>query len=180
MAIRRRAWASNGVRKEAWVVDFKDPDGRRRLRTFKTKKEADLFEGRAAAIRSGIVPTPGQWASPVQFTVKLPDGHFRNGPNRETLASSLRTACPMPEPTTNNVILHVLAEMSPRSVIADVDNLLKPVLDALKGIAWLDDTQVCELLVRRVPSSARQFRIKLWSIPGPLLNTWIDAGYVGG
>ncbi len=31
----------------------------------------------------------------------------------------------------------------------DVDNLVKPVLDALKGLAFIDDEQVTDLLVRK-------------------------------
>ena len=31
----------------------------------------------------------------------------------------------------------------------DVDNLAKPVLDALKGLAFIDDEQVTDLLVRK-------------------------------
>jgi Holliday junction resolvase RusA-like endonuclease len=52
--------------------------------------------------------------------------------------------------------------LQPRHIIADVDNLLKPVLDALRGIAWIDDTQVCELMVRRVIGRQRQLRVTLW------------------
>lgn len=36
---------------------------------------------------------------------------------------------------------------------ADVDNLLKSVLDALNGIAWLDDAQIEEVHVLKVISS---------------------------
>jgi len=35
-------------------------------------------------------------------------------------------------------------------VWADVDNLLKTVMDGLNGVAWKDDRQVSELVVRRV------------------------------
>jgi hypothetical protein len=43
-----------------------------------------------------------------------------------------------------------------------VDNLLKPALDALAGVAYVNDTQVIECLVRKVPSRNRMLRIKLW------------------
>ncbi|WP_414146407.1 RusA family crossover junction endodeoxyribonuclease, partial [Helicobacter sp.] len=31
----------------------------------------------------------------------------------------------------------------------DIDNILKPILDALNGIAYYDDSQVTELFVKR-------------------------------
>jgi len=41
MAIRQRKWVSNGKAKSAWVVDYFDGKGTRRLKTFKTKRAAD-------------------------------------------------------------------------------------------------------------------------------------------
>ena len=42
-SIRKRTWTSGGTAKTAWVVDYKDQEGRRVLRTFLTKREADAF-----------------------------------------------------------------------------------------------------------------------------------------
>ncbi len=39
-SVRKRSWQSASHAKTAWVVDYKDQDGTRRLKTFKTKKEA--------------------------------------------------------------------------------------------------------------------------------------------
>lgn len=41
------------------------------------------------------------------------------------------------------------------SAVADLDNILKPTLDALKGIAYLDDRQVRELRALRINPKAR-------------------------
>lgn len=41
----------------------------------------------------------------------------------------------------------------------DVDNIAKNVLDALNGIAWDDDSQVTELLVRKYPRGRDPERI---------------------
>jgi hypothetical protein len=65
--------------------------------------------------------------------------------------------------------------MPPSPVVADVDNLLKPVLDSLKGVAWMDDTQVCEVLCRRLPARNQLLRIKIWQIPGPVFGTQLNA-----
>lgn len=45
MSIRKRAWkTSKGEAKEAWVIDYVDQAGKRRLKTFERKKEAEAFE----------------------------------------------------------------------------------------------------------------------------------------
>ena len=42
-SIRKRTWESNGRTHTAWVVDYRDATGNRRLRTFDTKKAADAW-----------------------------------------------------------------------------------------------------------------------------------------
>lgn len=45
MSIRKRKWTTRaGEAKEAWVVDYVDQLGKRRLKTFERKKEADAFK----------------------------------------------------------------------------------------------------------------------------------------
>jgi integrase len=44
MSVRKRKWTSaKGERKEAWVADYVDQAGKRHLKTFAKKKEADTF-----------------------------------------------------------------------------------------------------------------------------------------
>jgi integrase len=43
MSIRKRVWKSAGEDKTAWVVDYVDQHGKRRLRTFEKKKDADAW-----------------------------------------------------------------------------------------------------------------------------------------
>jgi hypothetical protein len=48
MSVRQRIWKnSKDEPKEAWVVDYTDQAGKRRLKTFKKKKEADAYHARA-------------------------------------------------------------------------------------------------------------------------------------
>jgi integrase len=56
MSVRKRAWTtSKGEHKEAWVVDYVDQAGDRRLKTFAKKKAADAFRDIAnVEIRAGI------------------------------------------------------------------------------------------------------------------------------
>lgn len=42
-SVRKRNWTHKGVEKEAWVVDYTDQDGKRRLKTFTKKKAADKY-----------------------------------------------------------------------------------------------------------------------------------------
>lgn len=48
MSIRKRVWESGGETRTAWVVDYKDQEGKRRLKTFAKKKEADAWAPNAA------------------------------------------------------------------------------------------------------------------------------------
>ncbi|PSS67070.1 site-specific integrase [Ensifer sp. NM-2] len=56
MSVRKRKWTTpKGVEKEAWVVDYTDGQGKRRLKTFTKKKEADQFAATASVeVREGV------------------------------------------------------------------------------------------------------------------------------
>jgi crossover junction endodeoxyribonuclease RusA len=54
----------------------------------------------------------------------------------------------------------------------DLDNLAKPVLDALKGLVFLDDYQVTDLVLRKRNLSA----ILRIENPSPLLSSGFDLG----
>jgi Holliday junction resolvase RusA-like endonuclease len=176
MSIRKRSWEGKGKTGEAWVVDFTDASGKRRLKTFKTKREADRFHGVVKAIGSGQVPEPlASGYRPIEFSLPLPPMWKKSQLARETIAAALRAAYPALNPTTEAVIVHVIAEMPPSPVVADVDNLLKPVLDALKGVAWVDDMQVYEVMCRRLPARKQLLLVKIWQIPGPVFGVHLNA-----
>ncbi|OQP86035.1 site-specific integrase [Rhizobium rhizosphaerae] len=56
MSVRKREWTTpKGEAKSAWVVDYVDTTGKRRLKTFKLKKQADAFAATASVeIREGV------------------------------------------------------------------------------------------------------------------------------
>ena len=56
MSIRKRTWETKDGEQIAWVVDYKDQAGKRRLKTFARKKDAKTWwEGQAAyEIKQGI------------------------------------------------------------------------------------------------------------------------------
>lgn len=54
MSVRKREWVTGkGEAKTAWVVDFADEKGVRRLKTFKLKKQADAFAASTSVAISG-------------------------------------------------------------------------------------------------------------------------------
>lgn len=44
----------------------------------------------------------------------------------------------------------------------DIDNIAKSVLDALNGLAYADDKQVCDLCVRKLYGDEHGIRVTLW------------------
>jgi integrase len=55
MSVRKRTWkTAKGESREAWVVAYVDQAGKRRLKTFRRKKEADAYHSRAnVEVREG-------------------------------------------------------------------------------------------------------------------------------
>jgi integrase len=56
MSVRKREWTTpKGETKTAWVVDYVDTTGKRRLKTFQRKKDADTFASTASVeVREGV------------------------------------------------------------------------------------------------------------------------------
>ncbi len=56
MSIRKRKWTTGrGIPKESWIVDYVDQSGKRRLKTFSTKKDADAWNVTAAhQVQQGV------------------------------------------------------------------------------------------------------------------------------
>src|SRR5690348_7753589 len=56
MSVRRRTWTSpTGEAREAWVANYTDAAGKRRLKTFAKKKDADAFAATVSVeLRQGV------------------------------------------------------------------------------------------------------------------------------
>jgi integrase len=56
MSVRKRTWTTRlGEQKEAWIVDYSDQAGTRRLKTFSRKKEADAYADQVGVdVRAGV------------------------------------------------------------------------------------------------------------------------------
>ena len=58
MSVRRRSWQSKGETKTAWVVDYCDQRGRRHIKTFARRRNADAFHSKVAVDVSAGIHTP--------------------------------------------------------------------------------------------------------------------------
>src|SRR6516165_826695 len=56
MSVRKRTWTNqDGAKGQAWIAEYTDHEGKRRLRTFETKQEADAFHASVAGeLRDGV------------------------------------------------------------------------------------------------------------------------------
>ena len=76
MSIRKRTWTTtDGKRREAFVVDYRDAKGQRTIKTFATEKEAKTFRGQTeqpghkhVAVRSTptVREAAGRWLAAVE------------------------------------------------------------------------------------------------------------------
>ena len=56
------------------------------------------------------------------------------------------------QPFVGDVMVTITYLYNRGSIDIDVDNIPKPILDALKGLVYSDDSQVTDLLCRKRPS----------------------------
>src|SRR5262249_20125267 len=56
MSVRKRTWTnSDGSRGEAWIAEYTDHEGKRRLRTCEKKRDADAYHASVAGeLRAGL------------------------------------------------------------------------------------------------------------------------------
>src|SRR6516225_5846286 len=57
-SIRKRTWTRNGIERSAWIVDYFDQGGSRRLKTFATRREAETWKTTALFEVSKGIHTP--------------------------------------------------------------------------------------------------------------------------
>jgi Holliday junction resolvase RusA-like endonuclease len=166
--LRERKWITGGREKIAWQVDFTDAAGRRRHRQFPTHEEAERFlkgiKYGADARRTRDAVNNGYGRHMLVFTTPFPGGSTKKA-GKQAIADALRKVYPGIVPSTDPIIVHVTAACPPSSSPCDVDNLLKPVLDGMAGLAYVNDTQVIEYLIRKIPSGGpRSLKVEVWAV----------------
>src|SRR5271170_707276 len=94
MSVRKRSWTtSKGVEKEAWIVDYVDQGGKRRLKTFAKKKAADNFSATAnVEIRAGVHTADSASVTVAEAGRLWVDTAERGSPGREPLERATVTA----------------------------------------------------------------------------------------
>ena len=138
--VRRRTWKSSGEMKTAWIADFFDQEGKRHIKTCKTKKEADGFLVQARHEIARGLYTPENASITVAEAAKL---WIQKGELEKLERSTLRQY-------SNHVKLHInpliggvkLARLPTPAIEAFRDELLKKrsramarkVLASLKSI----------------------------------------------
>src|SRR5262244_2332295 len=87
MSVRKRTWKSpNGEMKEAWVVDYRDQRGRRHIKTFARRRNADAFHSKVAVDVSAGIHTPDRESITVAAAGELwMRDRGAAGPERTTL-----------------------------------------------------------------------------------------------
>jgi Holliday junction resolvase RusA-like endonuclease len=162
--VRKRVWTTRkGVRNEAWVTTYKDIAGRVRTKHLPSEAEARKFMTAIVQSEYSQPLKKKRDGRPIMFVAPVP--RDRTIEARKPITEAFRAAHPMHAPLISPVIVHVFAEIPPHIAVADVDNLLKPVLDALAGVAYVNDNQIVECLVRRLPCRERRLVIKIWPAP---------------
>ena len=140
-SIRKREWTTRtGEQKEAWVVDYVDQHGKRRPKTFSTKKDAEAWKVNALhEVQQGI-----HTAASASITVAEAAENWlrhveREGRERATLAQYRQHVCKHINPRLGGHKLAVLT--TPRvnifrdELLADVSRpLARKVLVSLKSL----------------------------------------------
>jgi integrase len=89
MSVRKRTWkTSGGTEKQAWVVDYFDQAGKRHLKTFEKKKDADKYEARATVeVGEGTHTAESASITVRQAGEKWLDSCVQNGLEASTIAA---------------------------------------------------------------------------------------------
>ena len=94
MSIRKRGWkTAKGEAKEAWVVDYVDQAGKRRLKTFARKKDADAFRSQAhVEVKAGVHTPDSASITVAKAAEKWLDTCRARGLERSTINSYIQHA----------------------------------------------------------------------------------------
>lgn len=138
MAIRKRAWTtSKGEAKEAWVVDYKDQHGVRRLKTFSKKKDATDW-----AVTAGHEVKQGtHTAASASITVAEAGKLWCDAAEKDGLERS----------TVRQYRQHLDLHIKPRLGSVKLSDLSAPMVKDFE--TWLRDNGRSPAMVRKVVSS---------------------------
>lgn len=138
MSIRKRVWSAGGEKKAAWVVDYRDQHGKRRLKTFKRKKEAEAWWNGLAGyeVAQGV-----HTAASTSITVDEAGQDWVNAAEKEGLERS----------TVRQYQQHLELHIGPRLGSVKLSDLSAPMVREFE--IWLRDNGRSPAMVRKVVSS---------------------------
>lgn len=139
MAIRKREWSTRiGERKVAWVVDYKDQHGKRRLKTFERKRDADAWwSGQAGyEVAQGV-----HTATSASVTVREAGRHWVDAAEKDGLERS----------TVRQYHQHLTLHIEPRLGDVKLSDLSAPMVKDFE--TWLRDNGRSPMMARKVISS---------------------------
>jgi integrase len=152
MSVRKRTWSNgDGSQGEAWVAEYTDHEGKRRLRTFEKKRDADAFHDSVSGeLRSGIHVPDSQ-----SVTVAEAGRLWLEGCEADRLERS----------TVDAYRQHLERHIIPLIGAVKLSRLTMPMVRTFEDKLALD----------RSPAMVRKVRISL----GALLTDAQDRGLVG-
>jgi integrase len=88
MSVRKRQWVTRkGEEREAWIVNYTDQGGVRRIQTFERKKDADAYQASVRVdVKAGIHTAPSKSISVLEAAENWLKHIEREGRERATLA----------------------------------------------------------------------------------------------
>lgn len=166
MSVRKRTWTDkSGTEKSAWVVDYTDTQGKRRLKTFKLKKEADVFSAKASVeVREGVHIADSDSATVAQAGALWLVSCEANGLERATVDQYRQHVKLHIEPFIGETLLSRLTVPMARGFEDELRNagrssqMVKKVLSSLSML--LSDAQERGLAVRNPVRDMRAKRQK--------------------
>lgn len=147
MSIRKRKWVGPcGEAKFAWVVDFKDLGGTRRLRTFRLKKEADRF---ATKVRAELLDAELKAKGPASVGA-LPS-HGSTNPQKDMNMNE----------ATNTTAAAAKSKPTDAQIVKAMDNLMGDVHFLRRAAVVCDELASMEFRRSKTDGSSFQFKYGL-------------------
>lgn len=139
MSVRKRTWTRKGATKEAWVVDYVDQAGKRHIKTFARKKEADTYHATAnVEVRQGL-----HTADSNSITVSHAGEHWLktcedNGLERSTIADYRR---------------HLDLHITPRIGTVKLSRLTSPMVSEFRSKLRDGDEPCSRAMIKKILTS---------------------------
>jgi integrase len=149
MSVRKREWATTqGEQREAWIVDYFDAGGTRRLKTFKRKKEADAWSNKTGVARGYVT----------RNAVRELRGRRRGNGKHERHNGKLKVGVDIPTPAEIKAIVEAAKDRWRPFLITAIFTGMRA--SELRGLPWSD------IDLRHEKIHVRQ-RADRWNTIGP-------------